>query len=103
MLSQKQRAILNALRATETITLDDAVQLIGQDIYCNEHKHVGALLANMVKRGLIERVTPGVFRIVDGSDQTELFSPATGASASPAKQPSPGTTSAGVTGEGSTF
>lgn len=31
--------------------------------YCNAHKHMGNVLATMVKRGTIERVKPGVFRL----------------------------------------
>jgi predicted transcriptional regulator of viral defense system len=39
------------------------VRLIGGNIYHNESKHVGAVLSNMVKRGMIRRVSPGVFAL----------------------------------------
>lgn len=61
--SNKQRAVISHLQRSESMTLTEAVALIGRDIYCNRHKHVGAILSNMVKRGLIERVKPGVFRM----------------------------------------
>lgn len=60
-LSPKQAAIMQALRSGGQITLDQAVRLIGGDLYCNAPKHVGALLGNMVRRGLLVRVRPGVF------------------------------------------
>jgi DNA-binding MarR family transcriptional regulator len=62
-LSPKQARIIKALRSAETISLSDAVKLIGGDIFCNKAHHVGVLLANMVKRGLIVRVKPGVFKL----------------------------------------
>lgn len=62
-LSQKQSAILAALGSNPEITLTEAVLLIGGNLYCNKSKHVGAVLSNMVKRGMIERVCPGVFRL----------------------------------------
>lgn len=61
--SPKQAAILTALRATPEMTLSEAVRLIGGNLYCNAEKHVGVMLSNMVKRGMIERVKPGVFRL----------------------------------------
>jgi hypothetical protein len=63
MKSPKQSVILSALRHQPEITLAEAVKLIGGNLYCNAEKHVGALLSNMVKRGMIERVKPGVFRL----------------------------------------
>lgn len=62
-LSAKQRAILAVLRDRKEITLDEAVTLVGRNIYHNAHKHVGVTLSNMVRRGLIVRVRPGVFTL----------------------------------------
>lgn len=59
--SHKQRAVIAHLAAHDTLTLEQAVGMIGGDIYANASKHVGALLANMVRRGLIIRRKPGVF------------------------------------------
>lgn len=60
-ISKKQRAVLLHLHKHGTITLDEAVDLIGRNIYHNAHKHTGAVLANMVRRGLIRRTKPGHF------------------------------------------
>lgn len=60
-ISKKQRAVLLHLYQHGTITLDEAVALIGRNIYHNAHKHTGAVLSNMVKRGLIRRAKPGHF------------------------------------------
>ena len=59
--SPKQRAIVDVLQKEPHITLAAAVALIGGGIYANAH--VGALLANMVKKGMIKRLKPGVFTL----------------------------------------
>lgn len=61
--SQKQAAILARLSQHGEITLSKAVELVGGDIHTNERFHVGNILSRMVKRGMIERVKPGVFRV----------------------------------------
>lgn len=60
-LSKKQRAILESIKLNGQITLEMAVHLVGSNVYHNAAKHTGALLANMVKRGLIKRTSPGTF------------------------------------------
>jgi hypothetical protein len=60
-MSPKQQRIMDALRVSETITLDTAVLLIGGNIYANAKFHVGNVLSNMVKRGMILRIKPGLF------------------------------------------
>ena len=62
-LSPKQAKVMRYLQEHDTITLSIAVDLIGGNLYCNEAKHVGVTLSTMVKRGLIERVKPGLFRL----------------------------------------
>jgi len=63
VISPKRRMILVTLRERQTLTLDDAVELIGRDIYANKKFHVGNVLSAMVKQGLIRRVKPGVFTL----------------------------------------
>lgn len=62
-LSPKQSAITQYLRANGTITTAQATQLVGGNVYHNAAKHTGALLSNMVKRRLIQRVKVGVFSL----------------------------------------
>jgi hypothetical protein len=63
LVSRKQRVILDTLAKQQVIALPQAVRLIGGNIYHNESKHVGAVLSNMVKRGMIRRLSPGVFAL----------------------------------------
>ena len=60
-LSQKQATVMNYVREHGWIDLTKATYLPGFGYYCNERKHTGALLSNMVKRGLLVRTKPGVF------------------------------------------
>lgn len=61
--SAKQRAIVAYLKEHATITLDQAAALVGRDVYASQHKHTGALLANMVRRGYVVRTARGVFAL----------------------------------------
>ena len=63
MMSKKQRLVMEFCAAHGSITLQQAVKLIGGDVYANQSKHCGALLSNMVKRGFIVRKHRGVFEI----------------------------------------
>ena len=63
LVSRKQRVILETLSKQQVIALPQAVRLIGGNIYHNEAKHVGSILSNMVKRGMIRRLSPGVFAL----------------------------------------
>ena len=72
-MSPKQRTIIAAIRERGEITLRGAVGLIGGDIYTNAEKHVGAVLANMVKRGMIVRVKPGVFGLVSSQFEKRKY------------------------------
>jgi hypothetical protein len=74
-LSPKQRVIISELKELQTINLSDAVRLIGKDIYCNAEKHVGAVMSNMVRRGLIKRVKKGVFKLAPMEGQQTFFQP----------------------------
>lgn len=62
-LSRKQRSVVAYLEKNGEMTLSQATALIGGDIYANAEKHVGALLSNMVNRGLLIRTKPGVFKL----------------------------------------
>jgi predicted transcriptional regulator of viral defense system len=61
--SPKQQVILKTLVNQREISLGQAVRLIGGNIYFNKTKHVGTILSNMVKRGMIQRIRPGVFAL----------------------------------------
>jgi predicted transcriptional regulator of viral defense system len=63
MASYKQYQIQSYLIYQDKITLDQAVELIGQDIYTNKRKHVGMVLSRMVKNGTIRRIKNGVFEL----------------------------------------
>jgi hypothetical protein len=61
--SPKQRAIIADVKLNGQITLAEATALVGRNVYANADKHTGALLANMVKKGLLVRIKPGVFSL----------------------------------------
>ena len=67
--SAKQAKVLAYVRQHGQITLQKGVDLIGTDIYANAVKHVGVTLANMVRRGMLARVTKGVFCLPNGKDE----------------------------------
>ena len=72
--SEKQQKVLDYLEANGQITLGEAVMIIGRDYYCNERFHVGQVLSRMVKRGLIKRVSRGLFeRSDEDKKQFNLF------------------------------
>ena len=51
------------LETVEEATIEQIYRNVPWSYYCNQNKHMGAMLATMVRRGLIERVKKGVFRI----------------------------------------
>jgi len=59
--SPKQAKVISYVLDHGHITLQEAVDLIGTDIYANACKHVGVILSNMVRRGMLDRVKKGVF------------------------------------------
>ncbi len=63
MISEKQKEILEFIQESKDsqITKQQAVDLIGGCYYCNESKHTGDVLTRMVKRGLLKRVSRGVY------------------------------------------
>jgi len=62
-LSRKQNAIVNYLVINGTITTAQATELVGKNVYYNQSKHTGAVLSNMVKRGIIRRLRVGVYAL----------------------------------------
>lgn len=62
-MSPKQQKVHEYLRKNETLTLDQAVELIGRDIYANKKFHVGNVLGNMVKKAMIQRRSRGVYQL----------------------------------------
>lgn len=63
VLSPKQAVVMSALKKKGTLTLTEAVDLIGGNVYTNRRFHVGNVLSRMVERGMIVRVKPGLFRL----------------------------------------
>jgi len=64
-MSGNQKQIMHyASQHGDGITLDETVRLIGGKLYQNAAKHVGQTLSRMVAQGMLERVKPGVFRVV---------------------------------------
>jgi len=60
-LSPKQTQIMRVVRESGRITLQEATALVGGNVYHNKSKHTGALLSNMVNKGLLVREKVGVF------------------------------------------
>ena len=67
VLTPKRRTILEYLRTNGVISLAQATQLVGRNVYHNERKHTGAVLAGMVEAGLIVRAKRGEFRLAEVS------------------------------------
>lgn len=65
-LSPKQSAVMTVVNKQGSITLDETTALVGGNVYHNAKKHTGALLANMVNRGLLMREKAGVFSRPNG-------------------------------------
>ena len=71
--SRKQQAVIRSAKINGFVTLKEAVHLIGGDIYANAEKHVGSILSNMVKRGMLIRVKPGVFKLPEQEQTPKLL------------------------------
>lgn len=71
MISQKQQIILDHLKTNKQMTLDDAIDLVGQNIHTNHSKYVGLTMSRMVNRNLIRRIKPGVFELYDSRENIE--------------------------------
>ena len=71
--SRKQQSVLRAAKMNGFITLKEAVRIVGGDIYANAEKHVGSILSNMVKRGMLVRVKPGTFKLPEQEQTLKLI------------------------------
>ena len=64
LMTEAQRTILSIARSQGgNITKAQAVAALGGNYYSGADNHVGAILSRMVNAGLLERITPGVFRV----------------------------------------
>lgn len=70
--SRKQQAVIRSAKINGFITLKEAVHIVGGDIYANAEKHVGSILSNMVKRGMLVRVKPGTFKLPEQEQTLKL-------------------------------
>ena len=70
--SRKQQAVIRSAKMNGFVTLKEAVHLVGGDVYANADKHTGAILSNMVKRGMLVRVKPGMFKLPEQEQTLKL-------------------------------
>ena len=70
--SRKQQSVIRSAKTNGFVTLKEAVRLVGGDIYANAEKHTGAILSNMVKRGMLIRVKPGTFKLPEQEQTLKL-------------------------------
>lgn len=71
-LSRKQQSTIRSAKMNGFITLKEAVRIVGGDVYANAEKHVGAILSNMVRRGMLVRVKPGTFKLPEQEQTLKL-------------------------------
>ena len=62
-LSPKRKVVVEFLRSNTIITIPEAVELIGGNVYANKAFHCGNLLRAMCDDGLIERVDRGIYSL----------------------------------------
>ena len=85
MKTTKQSQVIAYLRTVESAKKADIYRNVKFGYYCNWQHHLGELLSRMVNRGLIERVSKGVYKLSDkpngrynveqpDPNQTNLFS-----------------------------
>lgn len=82
-MTPDQKEILDfARRLGGYFTKQEAVKAFGGGYHCNGDKHVGDRLSRMVNSGLLERISPGKYKIGKGkkkapantdTNQIELF------------------------------
>lgn len=64
MTPNQKKIIAFAMQNNRHITKKQAVELLGHCYYCNPSFHVGNTLSRMVKSGILARVKPGHFRLL---------------------------------------
>jgi hypothetical protein len=70
---KKQLEVQRYLATVPLATLDEIYANVSFSYYCNEKKHLGALLSRLVKSKKIERVKKGVFKYVESSKYIGKF------------------------------
>jgi hypothetical protein len=77
MKLNRQKEILLYLQKVESATLKEIYLNVSFSYYCNEMKHLGAVMSRMVKNGKVERIAKGVFKIktkhIENLNQKNLF------------------------------
>lgn len=72
----QQQQVLDHLATVEQASLSEIIKNVTFSYYCNEHKHLGAMMSRLVKAGRVDRIKPGVFQIRKvpvAANQGELF------------------------------
>ena len=68
----KKQEIGKFLSTVEQATIAEIYENVSFGYFLNAHKHLGVLLAEMVKDGQIERVKKGIFRFLGGRRKKRL-------------------------------
>jgi hypothetical protein len=67
-MSYKQNLIKSYLQKVDKATLAEIMDNMPFNYHHNNHKHLGNILSNMVKKEMIIRIKKGVFRLPNESD-----------------------------------
>lgn len=67
-MSRKQNLIKQYLSKVDKATLSDIMDNMPFDYHHNNLKHLGSIISNMFKKGLVIRIKKGVFRLPNESD-----------------------------------
>lgn len=69
----KQKEILKYLSTVEKATLTEIYKAVPFGYYYNGHKHLGDMLARMVKSRKIERIKKGVFKRLSPEEYQQKY------------------------------
>ena len=75
-MNPKQKEIYKYLSTVESASIDEIYRNVSFSYYCNQNKHLGAILSTMVRNGTVVRIKKGLFSSVNTEsykDQTKLF------------------------------
>lgn len=62
----RQDQVLKYLLTVECATLEEVYDNVSFGYFYNWRKHLGVLIARLIKAGKVERIKPGVFKIKRG-------------------------------------
>jgi predicted transcriptional regulator of viral defense system len=62
-MTAQQREILDYLKTKEQATIHEIYDNVSWTYYNNYAHYIGELMSNLVRKGLVERIKPGIFRI----------------------------------------